>query len=403
MDFNYLGYNEAKQIVKGTISATSEKAAEEILTHDGYRIINLKPVASFAPNWRTMFPSLFRIKLDVITMFSRQLALLLESGINIVQALELLGEQTSNRTLKRVLSEVVTDLRSGNQLSAALSKHPESFSAMYCRSLNVGEQTGSLEIVLRQMADYMEKEATAAKEVKNALKYPVIIAIVAAVVIGVIVTFVLPAFANLYTVLEVELPPMTRALISATTWLNNNGLYLFGGILIASFLGYVYIRTPGGKLSWDRLSLRLPLLGHIRRLDELAHCCRAMSLLVQSGLPMPEVMSLVVDSSDNRAVKAVLTDVRRDMLKGEGLSRPMAKHRLFLPLMVAMVKVGEETGNIDVTLTAVAQAFETEASDKMRAFIGMIQPAVTLIIGIVVAFICLSLISAMYSMYGQVT
>ncbi|UCD53823.1 MAG: type II secretion system F family protein, partial [Dehalococcoidia bacterium] len=139
----------------------------------------------------------------------------------------------------------------------------------------------------------------------------------------------------------------------------------------------------------------------VRHLGELAHCCRSMALLFRAGLPLPEVMSLVIDSSENRVVKQVFTEVRQDMIKGEGLSRPMAKNQLFLPLMVQMVAVGEETGNLDVTLLAVAQNFETEAEDKMRAFIALIQPAITGIVGFIVAFIALSLISAMYSVYGQ--
>jgi len=402
MDFNYVGYTGAGKVVKGVTSAPSEQAAVETLTRSGYRILSLKPAISFMPRWREMFPALFRVKPEVVIMFSRQLALLLESGIGIVQCLELLSGQTSNRNLKGVLGEVVSELRSGNQLSAALSKYPESFPPIYCRSLSVGEKTGSLETVLREMADYMEKEAEAAKEVKNALKYPVIVGIVALIVIGVIVTFVLPAFTSLYSLLDVELPLMTRLLLSSVEWLTNYGLYLIGAILLIALLFFAYTKTPGGKFAWDSLSLRLPLLGWVRQLDELAHCCRSMALLFRAGLPLPEVMSLVIASSKNEVVKKVLAETKQDMLKGEGLSRPMAKSKLFLPLMVQMVKVGEETGNLDVTLTAVAQHFEAEAKDRMRAIIGLIQPATTLAIGAVVAVVALSLISAMYSIYGQV-
>ena len=402
MDFNYLGYTEARKIVKGVISAPSEETAEQTLAHSGYHVLSLKPVTHFMPNWKETFPFLFRVKLEAIIMFFRQLALLLESGINVVTALELLGTQTSSRNLKRVIGEVVSDLRRGSQLSVALGKHPASFPPICCRSLAVGEQTGSLETVLRQMADYMEREATAGKEVKNALKYPVIVSIVAVVVIGVIVAFVLPAFTDLYSLLGVELPLMTRLLLSAVSWLSSYGLYLVVVVLIIALLVFAYTKTSEGRLRWDGLALRLPLLGRVRHLDELAHCCRSMSMLFRAGLPLPEIMSLVIDSCENEVVKGVLTDVRQDMIKGEGLSRPMAKSKLFLPLMVQMVGVGEETGNLDTTLTAVADNFETEAKDKMRALIGLIQPAITLGIGVVVGFIAVSLISAMYSIYGQV-
>jgi len=402
MDFNYLGYTEDRKIVKGTITASSEETASQILAHSGCRVLSLKPATSVTLSWQKMFPFLYRIKPEAVIMFSRQLALLLESGTDIVTAMELLRTQASSRNLKRVLGEVISNLRSGDRLSAALDKHPESFPPIYCRSLSVGEQTGGLEMVLRQMAEYMEKEITTTKGIKNALKYPVIVSIVAVIVIGVIVIFVLPAFIDLYRSLGAELPLVTKMLLFVVDGLTDYGLYLLGAVLVAAGLIFVYIKSPEGKLQWDRLALKLPLLGRVSLLNELAHCCRSMALLFRAGLPLPEVMSLVIDGSDNRVVKNVLTDVRQDMIKGEGLSRPMAKSQLFLPLMVQMVGVGEETGNLDVTLLAVAQNFETEAEDKMRSLIGLIQPAITLIISVVVAFVALSLISAMYSIYGQV-
>jgi len=401
MDFNYICYTEDKKVVKGTISASDEKIAEQILARSGSRVLNLKPVVSFMPNWGKIFPSFYRVGPEVVIMFSRQLALLLESGTDIVTSLELLQSQTSDRNLKRVLGEVVSDLRRGDRFSEALSKHPQSFPSIYPRALSVGERTGGLETVLKQMADYMEKRIKAAKNIKSALRYPIIIIVAAIVVVGVIVAFVLPAFTSLYASLGVELPPVTKFLMSMVDWIIEYNLYVIGAVI--SILGglFLYIKTPGGKFQWDRLALRLPLLGRVRRLDELAHCCRSMALLFRAGLPLPEVMSLVIESSDNSVVKQVFTDVRQDMIKGEGLSRPMAKSPLFFPLMVQMVAVGEETGNLDVTLLAVAQNFETEAEDKMRTFIGLIQPIVTGIVGLIVAFIALSLVSAMYSIYGQ--
>jgi len=402
MDFSYLGYTEDKKIIEGTISASSRETAAEILSHSGCRVLNLKPVTPFMPSLEKMLPFLYRVETEAVIMFSRQLALLLESGTDIVTCLELLQTQSSSGNLRRVLREVISDIRSGSRLSVALGKHPASFPQIYCRSLNVGEQTGGLEVVLRQMADYMEKEITTAKNVKNAMKYPVIVSVVAILAVGVIVTFVLPAFTGLYTTLEVELPLTTQLLLSTADWFTKYGLYFIGAIVILIGLGFVYIKSPEGKLQWDRLTLRLPMLGRISQLNELAHCCRSMALLFRAGLPLPEVLSLVIDSSENRVVKRVLSNVQSDMIKGEGLSRPMSKSRLFLPLMVQMVAVGEKTGNLDVTLQSVAQNFETEAEDKMRSLIGLIQPALTLVIGGIVALIALSLVSAMYAVYGQV-
>jgi type IV pilus assembly protein PilC len=401
MDFSYVGYTEDRKIVTGTISAATEEMAGQILSHSVYQVLSLKPATTFMPSVKKAFPSLFRIRPGAIIMFSRQLALLLESGIDIVAALELLQAQASSRNLRRVLGEVVSDLRSGVRLSVALGKHPKTFPKIYIQSLTVGEQGGGLETVLRQTADYMEKEATATKGIKNALRYPIVVSIVAFIVIAIIVTFVLPAFMNLYSSLQAEPPLITRLLLSAVDALTSHGLYIILALLVIAGFLLVYIKTPEGRLQWDKLALRLPLSGKISHLNELARCCRSMSLLVRSGLSLPEIMSLVTENSNNRVMKKALTDVRQDMLKGEGLSQPMAKSQLFLPLMVQMVKVGEETGNLDVTLLSVAQNYETEAEDRMKSLVGLIQPTMTLIIGVIVGLVALSLMSAMYSMYGQ--
>lgn len=401
MIYKYLGYNEDKKIVKGTISAASEETAVRILAHDGYRVVSLKPVTTFIPSLEQSFTSFSRVKPEAIVMLSRQLALLLESGLDIVTSLELLQDQASGKALKRVLGEIVSDLRSGHRLSAALDKHPKVFPAIYRRSLSVGEQSGGLEAVLRQVADYMEREITTAKSVKNSLKYPAVVSIVAVLVIGVLVFFVLPAFMDLYSNIGAELPLIARILVSVVDGLRNYGLYLMIAAATVIGLAIGYIKTPKGKYDWHSLLLRLPLVGRVIHLNELSRCCRSMSILFRAGLPLPEILTLVTQGTNNTVMAEALSQVRQDMLKGEGLSRPMEKSRMFLPMMVQMVKVGEETGRLDATLISVAQSYEAEAEDRTRSLIGLIQPAMTLIIGAVVAFIALSLVSTMYSLYGQ--
>ncbi len=159
--------------------------------------------------------------------------------------------------------------------------------------------------------------------------------------------------------------------------------------------------APAGKRRWDRLILRLPLVGRVSHLKELARACRNISLLFQAGLPMTEVIRLTAQASGNKVIVESMEDVEQSMLKGEGLSQPMAKNPIFLPLMVQMVRIGEETGNLDSNLQAVAQNYEIEAEDKLKSLIGMIQPAMTITIGLVIGLIALSLTSAMYSIYGQ--
>ena len=366
----------------------------------GYQVIQLKARAQFL-SLDKLLAHLFPIKSAEIILFYRQLALLLESGIDIVTSLELLQSQVSNRALKEVLGEVISDLRGGNQFSAALGKHPEIFSSICCQSLRVGEQTGGLEIMLRQIADYLEKEAAATKGVKNALMYPVAASIFAIAVMGILVTFVLPTFGKLYSSLGAELPLITRILLDIASKLQSYGIYLLLAILIAVGLAFAYVKTPDGRYKLDKLILRLPLVGRITHLKELARCCRSISILFRAGLPLTEIMSLLTQGGGNRVLVKALSSVQQDMIKGEGLSQPMAKNTIFLPMMVQMVKVGEETGKLDTTLMAVAQSYEAEAEDKIRSFTALIQPTMTLIIGLVICFVALSSTSAMYSIYGQ--
>ena len=400
MVYQYIAYNEKGDVVRGKLPAADEEAATDLLGYAGYQAISLRPYVPFL-NVEKLSRSLFRVKPAEIILMYRQMAMLLESGIDIVASLELLQEQSVNRALKRVLGEVISDLRGGNQLSRALDKHPQVFPPIYCRLLSVGEQSGDLETVLKHVADYMEKETTAAKETRSALMLPVITSVVTVVVIALLVTFILPSFGSLYNSLGVDLPPMAQLLIDLANKIQSYWMYIMLGGLTVVGLTYIYIKTPGGRYQWDKLILRLPIVGRVSHLSELARYCRSMSLLVRSGLPLTEVMPLLVQSGRNQALTKALIGVQQDMIKGEGLSRPMAKNKLFLPMMVQLVKVGEETGNLDVTLLAVARSFEVEAEDKTRSLIALIQPVMTLIIGGIIGVIALSLTSAMYSMYGQ--
>jgi type IV pilus assembly protein PilC len=396
MIYQYIACGESGDIVKGRISAASEDSIADMMSYAGYRLINLRPYVPFLSLGK-MTSQLFPVKPAETILLFRQMALLLESGINIVTALELLTEQISNRTLKRVVYEVITDLRGGHQLSSAMSKHPEIFSTLACRTIGIGEQTGGLEVMLKQVADYTEKELVTKKSIKGALTYPIIALLVAVVVVGLLMFFVLPAFASLYNDLGAKMPAITRVMMDTSTFLRQYVMQIFLGILIVFGVGLIYIKTPDGKYRMDALTLKMPQLGRIKHLNELSRCCRSVSLLFTAGLPLTEIMPLVIQGSNNRVMAKALYDVQADMLKGEGLSTPMAKDPLFLPMMVQMVKVGEESGSLDSSLTAVALNYESEAQDKTKTLIAMITPLMTIVIAGVVGLMAISMISAMFS------
>ncbi len=401
MEYQYVGYNESKRIIRGSLASSSLETATQTLKNRGYYVISLKPVKSIAFDIEKYFPSLYQVKTKTVILFLRELALLLESGTNIVSAFELLQNQTSSRTFKRVLGEITGELHRGSHLSAALEKHPKVFPPLFCRSLSAGEQSGGMEATLKQIADYMEKSLNTRKGLKTALSYPAIVVATAIVVVVIMANFVLPTFANLYKTLGTNLPLPTQILLTVTDLLRKYGFYLLVTLGFAVVGTILYIKTPQGRNQWDRLALKAPVIGEINHLTELATCSRTMSMLYKSGLSLVDILSALIEACSNRVMAGALRGVQRAMIKGEGLSRPMSENEMFLPLMVEMVRVGEETGTLENTLLTVAETYETEAADRTQTLISYIQPAIIIVIGAVVAFIAVSMLTAMYDFYGQ--
>ena len=246
----------------------------------------------------------------------------------------------------------------------------------------------------------MEKSIVTAKQTKSALMMPCITSVIAFVVILLMIMFILPSFTKMYASLGIKLPAAAQFLVDLGVVLKENVLVLIVGLLVAVIAGWAYVRTPGGRYNFDKLVLKIPLIGRIKHLSELARFCRSMALLFNSGLPLPEIIMLASESSGNKVLAEALVEVHDGMVKGEGVSGPMAKNKLFLPMLVQMTRVGEESGSLDKTLVAVANSFETEAEDKMKGLISLIQPTLTAVIGGVVGMIAVTMMSAMTTMYA---
>lgn len=394
MDYSYLGYTEDMRIVKGKVSADNEQAAGDTLSSMGYRVVNLKPIRAFIPNIQ-IFKS--KVKSNELVTFSRQLALLLESGVGIIHSLELLRDQSADAQLRRVLNEIMPDLRGGSTLAEAMARYPNVFSKIYSRMVEVGERTGSLDAVLKNLATYAENESKAIAKVKNALTYPIIVFVLAIIVAIVLVTFVLPPIVNMFTSLGAQLPLITRILIFSVNFVQKNILIILGVVAAIILLLLIYTRTQTGSLNWNRFKLKFPLLGRISHVSELAKVCRNMSLLFRAGLPINEIINLTSQACGNKAVAMDLREVGEDALKGLGLSGPMAERSSFLPLMTELTSVGEETGNLEETLVMIALNYETEADIKTQRLLSLIEPVMTIIMGLMVGFLAISIFLPLYS------
>jgi type IV pilus assembly protein PilC len=402
MDFKYVSYTSEKKMLKGQLAATDETKAVVQLNSLGYQVISIKSVGSMGKVGKVLNISFTSpVKSKEVIMFSRQLAILLESGIDIVTSIELFKTQAGNKVFKEILEEIIAYLRGGSSLSDALSRFPKVFTTMYCRTIAAGEQSGNLDTVLKQMADYIERTTTAAKKVKSAMTYPIVVLVVAIIVVAALVFFVMPTFTSLYTGFGAKLPVITTLLLNFANGAAKYGVYVLL-ILVAGVVGLVlYIRTPVGRINWDRFLLRLPVIGPIVQLNELSRCSRTISMLIKVGLPLPDIITMCIQSADNKIMSQALIAVKQDMLAGEGLAQPMAKRSIFLPLMVQMVAVGEKTGNLSNTLATVADSYEIDADDKTQAAVALLQPVMTIGLAIVVGFIVIAMVSAMYGIYGQ--
>ena len=395
MEYSYVGYTDSKSVITGRIAAGSETIAEQMLEQLGYRIISIKPVTHFFSESGTLLRR--GVNVFELVIFTRQLALLLESGVGIIRSLELLQGQTGDRQLKYVLREVVADIRRGDSLSVALEKHSHIFPKIYCRILAVGEQIGSLEAVLRNLADFTEKQAIAMKKLQSAMTYPIIVALVAVVVAVLMFTYLLPAITKLFNALGGQLPLQTRILIWVVDAMSQYGLYLLLALVYVAVIVILYVRTKKGRYNWDKLMLGIPMLGRIIWLNELSRFCRSLALLFRSGLPLPEAIVLTAQASKNSVLVRALTDVQQGMLRGEGLAGPMRKNYVFLPLVVEMAQVGEETGRLDTTLSTVADSLEVESDRRTQTMLSMIEPVMTIVLGLFVGFLALSIIGPIYS------
>lgn len=334
-------------------------------------------------------------------MFSKQLALMIESGFDIAASLDLLESQITSRSLKRIVGEITSDIRNGMKPSQAFAKHPVAFSGLYCRTIAVAEETGNLEKALRQMADHIEKNANSAKKVKSALMYPAMVSILMVLVIIVMVTFIMPAMQGLYDELGSDVPLPAKILLSVTDFLRAWGLYMIGGVVVLIVAAFVLTRSEEGKYQRDKLMLRMPLIGKIIVMSELSRVAATISTLFRAGVPLPEVMTLASQSCENRVIARSLTEVRQEMLQGQGLARPMSQRAIFPPLLVQMASVGESTGNLDNTMDTVAVSYGMDADDRTSTMTGLITPIFGLVLGGMVAFLAVALVSTMYGMMGS--
>jgi type IV pilus assembly protein PilC len=376
--------------VTGVIEARDERALIANLRPQGFTITSVREEKK-AFDISSLFRFRGKVKNKDLTIFSRQFSTMVNAGLPLMQALEILARETDSIPLRRLLDKVRAEVGAGLPLSEALKKHPDTFTRLYTDLVKAGETGGALDVILQRLASYLEKSQTLRRKVKSALTYPIVVAFVAFAVTGAIIIFAVPFFANVYESFGAQLPVPTLILLAISRaitgyfWLV--GLILLGVVLLIR----QYAKSEKGRLNIDRILLKLPVFGALFRKAAVARFARTFAVLVASGVPILEAMEVVARSSGNRVIETSVLKAREDIREGELISDPLQRSGVFPPMVTQMILVGEETGSLEEMLTKIADFYDEEVDTAVGALTTLIEPLMIVMLGAVVAGIVVAL------------
>jgi type IV pilus assembly protein PilC len=338
-----------------------------------------------------------KVKLKELSVFSRQFATMVNSGLPILRALSILADQASNPELAKTLTACRIDIEQGSSLSNALQKHPKVFNDLYVSMVKSGETGGSLDTVLLRLADMIENEVKLRGKIKSAMTYPIAVVALVSLILTAMLLFVVPQFKSIYGQLGGSLPLPTRVLLTISD-LFKKFWYI---VLIGSFVGrFVFRRwkaTPAGRESVDAFKLRVPVFGSLFHKTALARFAGTLAMLLRSGVPILQALDIVSDTVNNKVISKAVTDVQASVREGESMAKPLAKHKVFPPMVVQMMAVGEETGQVDVMLEKVSTFYNQEVEASVDALTSLIEPLLIAVIGGAVGAAVIALYMPMFN------
>ncbi|MFN2606536.1 MAG: type II secretion system F family protein [Acidimicrobiales bacterium] len=343
-----------------------------------------------------------KVKPENVMHFSRQLAAFLRAGVPIVEAVEIVQEETNDKVLRGVLADVADGLRRGETFSASLDAHSDAFPPFFVSVLRSVELTGLLDNVLDQLSKYIERDLEARRKIKAALTYPAMIMSLSLVVVVILAGFVLPRFKGFFLSFHAKLPLPTRMLLGFTDFVTAFWWALAIGLVVGVTGVLVLFRSDFGKRLGDRIMLKAPAVGTVVKYAVIERFCRILSSMVTAGVSLPDALQLASDGTNNSVYQRGLATVREAVLQGEGISQPIARTKLFPSAITQMVRVGEATGTLDDQLESSARFYEQELEYKLKNLTGLFEPVAIVMVGLIVGFVAIALVSAMYGIFRQV-
>jgi type IV pilus assembly protein PilC len=343
-----------------------------------------------------------KVKPRELMHFSRQLGVFIKSGIPIIEALEAISSEMTDKVFRPALADMIESLRGGTTFSAAAARHAEVFPPFYLGILRSAEVTGNLDVALDNLADYLDRDIDTRQKIRSALAYPAIVLAMAVVVVIVLTVFVLPRFETFFKNFNAKLPLPTQILLDIAHFIGTWG-WLIGLVLVGSTVAIVaYGRTDAGRARRDAVILKLPVAGDLLTHAIVERFCRILASMMNAGVSVPEALAVTGDATNNAVFRKGIGQARDAMLRGDGLARPLSATGLFPSSVNQMFRVGEDTGTLDKQLETASVYLDRELDYKIKRFTSLFEPAVIIIIGVVVGFVAIALVTAMYGIYNQV-
>ena len=398
--YEYTARNAANgQIQKGQLDVSSQSDVSNYLRKNRLILVSVRE----APKQiKLSLPGAQRIKTRDVVIFTRQFATMINAGLPLVQSLTILAQQTENKALAEITRSVVYDVESGNTLADAFSKHPRAFSDLYVNMVAAGEAGGILDTILLRLATFLEKSDALMRKVKGAMVYPGVIMSVAAIAIAVLLIFVIPVFQNLFASVNLDLPLPTRIVIGLSDILIGYWWAVLGTVGAIVFAIRRYYGTSGGRKTIDSLLLRAPVLGDLLRKSAVSRFTRTLGTLISSGVSILEGLEITAKTAGNMVIHDAVMASRQSIAGGDTIAAPLEKSKVFPPMVISMIAVGEQTGGLDEMLTKIADFYDEEVDVAVGALLSLMEPMMIVVLGVVVGGMVVAMYLPIFDMMNAV-
>ncbi|MCM2349580.1 MAG: type II secretion system F family protein [Bacteriovoracaceae bacterium] len=402
--YRYIGFTGDGKKVENTIEADTVRDAKKVLRRQNIRATKILEPSFFEADLgqflvdKGLARPFGRVEL---MRFTRQLSILINAGVPILECMEILHKQEQNMVLKRVIKSIATQIEEGKSLFDAMSQQ-QGFDKLYCALVKAGESAGILDSILNKLAEFLEKAEKLKKQVKSALTYPVIVVFVGILVIFGLMTFVVPQFVGILKESNQEIPWVTQTVIDISNFFQNYTLLLIAGMVAATMIFINFIKTKDGKQVWDRFTMKAPLFGMLVIKGNLGAFTRTLATMLAAGVPIIDSLEICIETLDNTQIAKDLTRVRKAVIEGKSITDPLSRITYFPPLVTQMIKVGESTGNLDQMLVKVADVFEDEVEELVGNLTKLIEPIILVVLGGIIGFVLIAMYLPIFMSAGGV-